>query len=115
MAAKTKASETEGPATLPAVRAVSVKMPAPKTTATPKTVRSQAVRSLRSFESGSSVSRMDCSTDLVRNRPPHRVPGVANTVSLLSSTGSPLISLMHTGHMSAHPWCECDDDQTGTD
>ena len=52
MAARTKASETDGPATFPAVRAVRVKMPAPMTTATPKTVRSQAVRSLRSLVSG---------------------------------------------------------------
>ena len=51
---------------LPAVDAVMVKMPAPITTDTPKTVRSHQVRSLRSRVSGSSVSAIDCSTDLVR-------------------------------------------------
>jgi hypothetical protein len=69
MAASTNASDTDGPATLPAVLAASVKMPAPTTTATPKTIRSQVPRSLRSFVSGSSVSAMDCSTDLVRMIP----------------------------------------------
>jgi len=51
------------------VRAVSVKMPAPITTATPNTVRSQVDKSLRSLVSGSSVSAIDCSTDFVRNKP----------------------------------------------
>ena len=50
----------------PAVDAVMVKMPAPITTETPKTIRSHQVRSLRSRVSGSSVSAIDCSTDLVR-------------------------------------------------
>ena len=53
---------------LPAVDAVIVKMPAPITTETPKTVRSHQFRSLRSRVSGSSVSAIDCSTDLVRHR-----------------------------------------------
>src|ERR1700753_1253356 len=57
-----------GPVMSPAVEAVTVKMPAPTTTATPNTVRSHQVRSLCSRVSGSSVSSMDCSTDLVRHR-----------------------------------------------
>src|SRR4030081_348902 len=69
MAASTNASDTDGPATLPAAPAASVKMPAPTTTATPKTIRSQVPRSLRSRLSGSSVSAMDCSTDFVRMIP----------------------------------------------
>ena len=44
-------------------------MPAPTTTATPNTMRSQVPRSLRSFVSGSSVSAIDCSTDLTRMIP----------------------------------------------
>ena len=55
-----------GPVMLPAVDAVMVKMPAPITTDTPKTIRSHQVRSLRNRVPGSSVSSMDCSTDLVR-------------------------------------------------
>ena len=50
----------------PAVDAVMVKMPAPITTDTPKTIRSHQVRSLRNRVPGSSVSSIDCSTDLVR-------------------------------------------------
>src|SRR5690606_41338285 len=56
-----------GPVMLPAVEAVTVKMPAPITTDTPKTVRSHQLRSFRNRESGSSVSAIDCSTDLTRN------------------------------------------------
>ena len=59
-------TEIAGPVMLPAVDAVTVKMPAPTTTETPKTVRSHQVRSLRSRVLGSSVSAIDCSTDLVR-------------------------------------------------
>ena len=55
-----------GPAWFFASTPVRVKMPAPMTTETPKTVRSHQVRSLRSRVSGSSVSAIDCSTDLVR-------------------------------------------------
>ena len=62
----TKDTEMAGPVMLPNVDAVTVKMPAPTTTETPNTVRSHQVRSLRSRVPGSSVSRMDCSTDLVR-------------------------------------------------
>jgi hypothetical protein len=67
------------------VLAVRVKMPAPMTTATPKTVRSQAVRSLRSLVSGSSVSAIDCSIDLVRHNP---FPGTVDT-SLMDLFGPP--------------------------
>ena len=59
-------TEIAGPVMLPAVEAVTVKIPAPTTTATPKTVRSHQVRSLRSRVLGSSVSSIDCSTDLTR-------------------------------------------------
>ena len=55
-----------GPVMLPNVLAVTVKMPAPITTETPNTVRSHQVRFFRSRVDGSSVSRMDCSTDFVR-------------------------------------------------
>src|SRR6476659_3575453 len=66
MAAMTNAMDTAGPAVVAATRAVRVKMPAPMTTATPQTVRSHAVRVRLSLWPGSSVSRMDCSTDFVR-------------------------------------------------
>ena len=61
--------EIAGPVMLPAVDAVIVKMPAPITTDTPKTVRSHQFKSLRRRVSGSSVSAIDCSTDFVRHRP----------------------------------------------
>ena len=67
--------EIAGPVMFPAVEAVMVKMPAPITTDTPKTVRSHQFRSLRSLVLGSSVSAIDCSTDLVRHRPTVRVTG----------------------------------------
>ena len=67
--------EIAGPVMLPAVEAVMVKMPAPITTDTPKTVRSHQFRSLRSLVLGSSVSAIDCSTDLVRHRPTVCVTG----------------------------------------
>ncbi len=60
-------TEIAGPVMLPAVVAVTVKMPAPTTTETPKMVRSHQVKSLRSRVPGSSVSAIDCSTDLVRH------------------------------------------------
>ncbi|COZ53630.1 Uncharacterised protein [Mycobacterium tuberculosis] len=53
----------------PAVDAVTVNIPAPITTETPKTTRSHQVRSLRSRVVGSSVSAIDCSTDFMRRRP----------------------------------------------
>ena len=56
----------DGPAIWCATRPVRVKMPAPITTPTPKTVRSSAVRDFLSWYSGSSVSAIDCSTVLVR-------------------------------------------------
>ena len=59
MAATTKLITTAGPATSCAARPVSVKMPAPMTTPTPKTVRSSADNDLRSRNSGSSVSAID--------------------------------------------------------
>ena len=43
-------------------------MPVPMMTPTPKTVRSRADRDFLSACSGSSVSRMDCSTFFVRKR-----------------------------------------------
>ncbi len=58
---------TDGPALVAATLAPRVKMPAPMTTATPKTVRSRAERLRLSLWPGSSASCSDCSTDLVRN------------------------------------------------
>src|ERR1700756_4419300 len=67
-----------GPVMSPVVDAVMLKIPAPITTATPNTTRSNQVNSLRSRVSGSSVSAIDCSTDFVRHRfaitPPFRDP-----------------------------------------
>jgi hypothetical protein len=62
----TKPMDTLGPAVVAAARAVRVKMPAPITTATPKIVRSHADSVRLSLWPGSSVSFIDCSTDLVR-------------------------------------------------
>ena len=64
---------------LPAVDAVIVKMPAPITTDTPKTVRSHHDKSLRRRVSGSSVSAIDCSTDFVRHRPAMSVPSLVRS------------------------------------
>ena len=58
----------DGPAYCSAARPVTVKMPAPMMTPTPKTVRSSAESRFLSWYSGSSVSLIDCSTDLVRIR-----------------------------------------------
>ena len=66
IAATTKLTTMAGPATSWAARPVSVKMPAPITTPTPKIVRSSADSDLRSWNSGSSVSAIDRSTDFVR-------------------------------------------------
>src|SRR3954447_4535581 len=90
MADTTKLSTMAGPATVAAARPVSVKIPAPMMTLTPKTVRSSAVRFFLSWYSGSSVSAMDCSILFVRRTPtgpdtsapipPHR-RGPANTLT----------------------------------
>src|SRR3954447_22559478 len=69
---------TAGPASVLATSPVSTKMPVPMMTPTPNTVRSRADRCFRSWCSGSSVSRMESSTDLMR-----RVP--AATALLLGS------------------------------
>ncbi len=69
MPASTNDSDTAGPALVAAAMPVSTKMPVPMMTPMPKTVRSQADRSLRSRCSDSSVSRIDCSIDLVRSTP----------------------------------------------
>ncbi len=58
---------TAGPAWTPAARPVRTKMPVPMMTPTPKTVRSNPLRSRRSLCAGSSVSAIDRSTDLVRS------------------------------------------------
>src|SRR4051794_37948051 len=68
MPAKTKDKATAGPAWTPAAFPVRTKMPVPITTPTPNTVRSSALSRLRSWCSGSSVSAMDCSIVLVRQR-----------------------------------------------
>jgi hypothetical protein len=71
MPATTNDSEIAGPALVAAAMPVSTKMPVPTITPMPKTVRSQADRSFLSWCSGSSVSWIDCSIDLVRNRSMH--------------------------------------------
>ena len=84
IAAITKDNAIAGPVILPAVEAVMVKMPAPITTDTPKTVRSHQFRSLCNRVDGSSVSAIDCSTDLVRQaigHPPWSVGNVSDTRS----------------------------------
>ena len=57
---------TAGPAVVLATSPVSTKMPVPMITPTPKTVRSSAERFFLSRCSGSSVSRMESSTDFTR-------------------------------------------------
>jgi hypothetical protein len=69
MPASTNDREMAGPALVAAAMPVSTKMPVPMMTPMPKTVRSRADRSFLSWCSGSSVSRIDCSTDLVRRTP----------------------------------------------
>src|SRR5687768_16878618 len=56
-----------GPELVLATVPVTTKMPAPMITPTPKMTRSRTPRFFFSRCSGSSVSAMDCSTDLVRN------------------------------------------------
>src|SRR5215212_3068221 len=80
--------EMAGPVMFPAVEAVMVKMPAPITTETPNTVRSHQFRSLRSRVSGSSVSAIDCSTDLVRHLLAIKGPPSAGTYLVLSPHGA---------------------------
>src|SRR4051794_27141572 len=82
MPATTKEIATEGPATVLATTPVSTKMPVPMITPTPKTVRSSADRCRRSLCSGSSVSRMESSTDLIR-----RVPAATGSSSGAGATG----------------------------
>src|SRR5690348_14883182 len=55
----------DGPAYAWAALPVNVKMPAPMITPIPKTVRSSQERLFLRANSGSSVSRIDCSIDLV--------------------------------------------------
>src|SRR5829696_3460249 len=62
----TKDRATAGPAVVLATTPVSTKMPVPMITPTPNTVRSSPDRCLLSRCSGSSVSRMESSTDLIR-------------------------------------------------
>src|SRR5687767_3196185 len=62
-----KESAIAGPELVAATVPVRTKMPAPMITPTPKTIRSRVPRVFLSLCSGSSVSAIDCSTDLVRN------------------------------------------------
>src|SRR3954451_14799372 len=82
MPAMTKENATDGPATVLATTPVSTKMPVPMITPTPKTVRSSADRCLRSLVSGSSVSRIESSTDFTR-----RIPVVMATSSTAGLAG----------------------------
>src|SRR5215207_9318177 len=68
---------TAGPAYPAAASPVRTKSPVPMITPIPNRVRSRGPNALRSWNSGSSVSRMDCSTDFVRMIPmsrPFQVP-----------------------------------------
>src|ERR1700733_4565064 len=76
-----------GPVMSPVVDAVTVKIPAPITTATPNTVRSRQGSSLRSRVSGSSVSAIDCSTDFMRHLLAIRLPFQAWDPLVRHSTG----------------------------
>jgi hypothetical protein len=58
-----------GPAKFAAATPVRTKMPVPMITPMPKTMRSIGPSAFLSSNSGSSVSRMDCSIDLVRMIP----------------------------------------------
>src|SRR5690606_2071188 len=73
-------SATAGPALSRATCPVSTKMPVPTITPTPKTVRSSGPSARRSRCVGSSVPRIDCSTDFVRSR---SSPGVSHLSALL--------------------------------
>src|SRR3954462_16038695 len=79
--------EMAGPVMLPAVDAVMVKMPAPITTDTPKTVRSHQFKSFRKRVSGSSVSAIDCSTDFVRQAIPMSPPGGPRCIEYCLANG----------------------------
>src|SRR5687768_10165595 len=83
MPAMTKEIATAGPDCFCATSPVTTKMPAPMTTPTPKTVRSSADRLFFSRCSGSSVSRMESSTDLMR-----RVPRATASSSVPAPAGS---------------------------
>src|SRR5690349_698653 len=72
----TKERASAGPANSLAALPVSTKRPPPMVTPTPKTMRSRAPRFFFSRCSGSSVSRIDCSTDLVRVSWPFMAPPV---------------------------------------
>ena len=80
---------TDGPATVLATTPVSTKMPVPMMTPTPKTVRSSAERCRRSLCSGSSVSRMESSTDLIR-----RVPAATASSSAPAVAGSVVVLVL---------------------
>src|SRR3954451_15784266 len=87
MAAMTNDTATEGPVMSPATRAVIEKIPAPINTEMPKTVRSRGPSSRRSLVSGSSVSAIDCSTDLVRNIPDPMLVVMGRALPLAASSG----------------------------
>ena len=69
MPATTNENATAGPAVVFATTPVSTKMPVPMITPTPNTVRSRPDRCRLSRCSGSSVSLIESSTDLIRRVP----------------------------------------------
>src|SRR4051812_18736849 len=107
MPAMTKENATDGPATVLATTPVSTKMPVPMITPTPKTVRSSADRCLRSLVSGSSVSRIESSTDFTR-----RMPVVMATSSTAGLAGLRRPRQRRTVPARPHAYA---DGMTGTD
>ena len=72
-----------GPELVAATVPVMTKMPAPMMTPTPKTIRSRVPRLFLSLCSGSSVSRIDRSTDFVR------ITSMTGTLLVSASYGDP--------------------------
>ena len=90
---------TAGPAWSRATTPVSTKMPVPMITPTPKTVRSRPERCFLSRCSGSSVSRMESSTDLMR-----RVPWATASSSVPAPAGSSSFPQRRTGAGTPHAY-----------
>src|SRR4051812_31623527 len=90
----TKLIAMAGPAYWFAAEPVSTNRPPPIVTPTPKTTRSREPRFFFNRRSGSSVSAMDCSTDLVRSR--------LTTSLLMQAENSSALPPHGTGKTSVH-------------